>query len=58
LHKWGFSAKVPQERFVNTHLKRGRERCFQKGVQKEILSKIPEGFAIAVQRMNPYLYMM
>ena len=47
LHKWGFSPKIPQRRFVNTSSK-GRERGFQKGVQ-ETLSQIPKGFTIAVQ---------
>ncbi len=53
LHKWGFSAKVPQKRFVNTASK--EERVLQKGVQG-LLLQIPKGFAIAVHRMNQYLY--
>ncbi len=45
LHKWGFSAKVPQKRFVNTASK--EEKKVLKGVQG-LLLQIPKGFAIAV----------
>jgi hypothetical protein len=50
--------KGPQKRLLILHQKK-RERGFQKRKQKkEILSQIPEGFTIAVHRMNQYLYMM
>jgi len=45
LHKWGFSAKVPQKRVVNTASKEERKRDIQKGVQG-LLSQIPKGFTI------------
>ena len=44
LHKWGFSPKVPQKRFVNTapeEVKRG----FKKGTGNTRTN--PEGFTIA-----------
>ena len=45
LHKWGFSPKVPQKRFVNTSSKEEKED-FKKGCKKH--SQIPAGFTIAV----------
>jgi len=45
LHKWGFSPKVLQKRFVNTSSKEEKED-FKKGCKKH--SQIPAGFTIAV----------
>ena len=45
LRKWGFSAKVPQDRFVNAASK--EEEAFKKEYKRKF-SQIPEGFTIAV----------
>jgi hypothetical protein len=50
----GLFTKGSTEKICKYGLKE-RERGFQKGAQ-ETLSQIPEGFTVAVQRMNQYLY--
>ena len=34
LHKWGFSAKVPQKRFVNAASEEEEKEAFKKGYRK------------------------
>src|SRR3954447_13339440 len=50
----GFFTKGSTEEICKYVLK-GRERCFQKGVQ-ELLSQIPKGFTIAVQDESIFVH--
>ncbi len=51
----GILTKGSTEKICKYALK-GRERCFQKGAQKELLSQIPKGFTIAVQDESIFVH--
>ena len=53
LHRWGFSPKVPQKRFVNTASREEKE-AFKK--VQETLKQIPEGLTIAVQDESIFVH--
>ncbi len=54
LHKWGFSPKVPEKRFVNTASNEEKEAVQKKA--KEIISSIPDAFTVAVEDESIFIH--
>jgi Winged helix-turn helix len=54
LHKWGFSPKVPQKRFVNRATRQEKD-SFKKGY-KNTLNKLKHGWNALVQDESIFLY--